>query len=135
MEELKNGMELLKEMRGVIGESVYATEVQNLLESFPVFKTFEKSVAKIDVIDLVDDDDDDHDSNRKPRLSTTRRSFETPRVSVDKDSDTSCTEEDLSNYKVPGINIPKLHWPVDGDDDDDDDVPPVVAVVPHPGTT
>jgi hypothetical protein len=30
MEELKNGMELLKEMRGVIGELVYAAEVKNL---------------------------------------------------------------------------------------------------------
>ena len=57
MKELKNGMELLKEMRVVVGELVNAAEVKNLMKSFPVFTSFEKGITKIDIIDLLDDDD------------------------------------------------------------------------------
>jgi hypothetical protein len=45
-EELENGMELLKEMRGVIGQLIYAAQVKSLLKSLPVFKSFEKVSQK-----------------------------------------------------------------------------------------
>jgi hypothetical protein len=120
-------MELLKEMRGVVGELVYAAEVKNLLASFPLFETFEKSVAKVDVIHLVDDDADNN--HKKPRYR--HRSVETPRSSSDSnlESDTtSCTEPDLSNTEVANINVPKINWEAVRGYDDDDEVPPVVAV-------
>ena len=127
MEELKNAMELLKEMRGVIGEVVYAAEVKNLLESFPVFKSFEKSVMKIDIIDLVDDcDDDEADAVvNKPRAA--RR--HSPRFTCN-GSDTSVTEPDLSSITVHGCNSTNVrpkHWPHKDEDDGDDNVPSAAA--------
>ena len=121
MEELKNGMELLKEMRGVIGELVYAAEVKNLWKSFPVFKSFEKSVTKIDIIDLLDDDDDDeeedhdvHNRNSKPRASKRH-------CPPDNASDISCTEEDISSKTVYGRSFPPKRSPFEDKDDGDGD--------------
>jgi hypothetical protein len=89
MKELKNGMELLKEMRVVVGELVNAAEVKNLMKSFPVFTSFEKGITKIDIIDLLDDDDkeEDHDiHNRNSKPSASRQ-----HCPPDNASDISCT--------------------------------------------
>jgi hypothetical protein len=95
-EELENGMELLKEMCGVIGQLIYAAQVKSLLKSLPVFKSFEKSVTKIDIIDLLDDDDKDHDAPNKNSKPMTMHA-----------ADISCTEEDLTSITVYGRFIPE----------------------------
>jgi len=111
-EELENGMELLKEMRGVIGQLTYAAQVKSLLKSLPVFKSFEKSVTKIDIIDLLDDDDDDedHDAPNKNSKPMTMHA-----------ADISCTEEDLTSITVYGRCIPEKCLPFQDKDNDDGD--------------
>ncbi|KAI2500955.1 hypothetical protein MHU86_13500 [Fragilaria crotonensis] len=49
MEELEKGMTLLKEMRPVIGEEMYADGVRNLHAALPNFKGFDTAVDVIDV--------------------------------------------------------------------------------------
>jgi hypothetical protein len=108
-EELENGMELLKEMRGIIGPLTYAAKVKSLLKSLPVFKSFEKSVTKIDIIDLLDDDDDeDHDAPNKNSKPMTMHA-----------ADISCTEEDLTSITVCGRFIPEKCLPFEDKDYDD----------------
>ena len=49
MEELKNAMALLVQMRPVIGAKVYEERVQSVLAAFPDFATFDACVDVIDV--------------------------------------------------------------------------------------
>jgi hypothetical protein len=49
LEELKQGMALLKEMRSVIGEATYANGVRSLHAALPNFDTFNAAVDIIDV--------------------------------------------------------------------------------------
>ena len=109
-EELENGMELLKEMCGVIGQLIYAAQVKSLLKSLPVFKSFEKSVTKIDIIDLLDDNDKDHDAPNKDNKPMTMHA-----------ADISCTEEDLTSRTVYGRFIPEKCLPFEDKDNDDGD--------------
>jgi hypothetical protein len=109
-EELENGMELLKEMRGVIAYLIYAAQVKSLLKSLPVFKSFEKSVTKIDIIDLLDDDDKDHDAPNKNSKPIPMHA-----------ADISSTEEDLTSITVYGRCIPEKCLPFQDKDNDDGD--------------
>jgi hypothetical protein len=96
-------------------------EVKNLLNSFPVCKSFEKSVTKIDIIDLLDDDDnkeeEDHDvHNRNSKCSASKR-----HCPPDNASDISCTEEDISSTTVYGRSILPKRSPFEDKDDGDGD--------------
>jgi hypothetical protein len=109
-EELENGMALLKEMCGLIGQMIYAAQLKSLLKSLPVFKSFEKSVTKIDIIDLLDDDDEDHDAPNKNSKPMTMHA-----------ANISCTEEDLTSISVYGRFIQECLPFEDKDFDDGDD--------------